>query len=244
MFSFNLRIPVFLPKCGSNWAVMCALLLKLSVAAADDDLTLHDHIRGFRYCEILVVNGSMTDLVATVYNTLGVNDCPAKQWSAIDPSVLKEQLNAKAVEMNGPRYFLMDKIGQSNVAPPVTFLSGLGFKERATVQIPLTTMLRGKAKPYQETTVKRSTEYVFTKGSEVYELVSPEHTYVMQTYAQIIDPKLTEADLAKLGNRLKLPKRWTYKVVMLDKDLVLKTVATQEAHVTQDDLLNTYQRID
>ncbi|MFZ6693867.1 hypothetical protein ACO0K1_19000 [Undibacterium sp. SXout20W] len=213
------------------------------LAVADDELVLHDHIRGSRYCEILVVNGSMSNLVATVYNTLGVNDCPANQWSAIDPKALKKELRAKAIEMNGPRYFLMDKIGQSNVAPPVTILGGLGFKERASVQIPIATMLRGKSKPYEETTVKRSTEYVYSKGSIVYELISTEHTYVMQTYAQIIDPKLTEADLSQLNGRLKLPEGWKFNVFTLDEDLVLKTVSDREAHVTQDDLLNTYQRM-
>ena len=77
----------------------------------------------------------------------------------------------------------------------------------------------------------------------MYELISPEHTYVMQTYAQIIDPKLTEADLSQLNGRLKLPEGWKFNVFRLDEDLVLKTVSDREAHVTQDDLLNTYQRL-
>lgn len=64
----------------------------------------------------------------------------------------------------------------------------------------------------------------------------------MQSYAQIVDPNLSEADLAQLGTRLKLPKGWNFLVVTLDNDLVLRTFEGGEAHVTQDELLNTYQR--
>ncbi|MBU6341776.1 MAG: hypothetical protein KGS48_09805 [Bacteroidetes bacterium] len=57
-----------------------------------------------------------------------------------------------------------------------------------------------------------------------------------QSYAQIVDPKRCEADLAQLGTRLKLPKDWRFQVVTLDTDLVLRTFEGGEAHVTQDEL--------
>lgn len=200
-------------------------------------------VRGARYCEILVVSGRLTNLTATVYNTLGCNDCPSAQWKAIDPNKLKKELDARSIVMNGPRYFLMDKIGQTNAAPPTTTLDGLQFKKRATLPISVKIVLEGKAKPYTETTVDRSTQYVFNKGSRVYELISPEHSYIMQSYAQLVDPNLTEKDLATLQTRLKLPRGWRYQTRILPAELVLETIAGGEAHVTQDDLMNTYQRI-
>ncbi len=201
------------------------------------------NVRGARYCEILIVSGRLTNLTATVYNTLGCNSCPADQWKAIDANKLKKDLSAKSIFMNGPRYFMMDKIGQSNAAPPTVVLGGLAMKQRATVPVSMRTVLEGKANPYTETTVKRSTEYVFNKGSRVYELVSPEHTYILQSYAQIVDPNLTEKGLATLQTRLKLPKGWRFQTRVLFANLVLRTVEGGEAHVTQDDLMNTYQRV-
>jgi len=203
-----------------------------------------DHVRGARYCEILVVQGPLTRLTATVYNTLGANDCPEAQWKSIDHAKLENELDAKSIIMNGPRYFLMDKIGQSNAAPSTVNIGGLGFRERAKVQVSIANLLRGKTKPYEENTIKRSTQYVFKQGSVIYQLLSPSHAYVMQSYSQTVDPALTEAELVRLDARLKLPSGWQYKTVTLDRDLVLKTVDTSEAHVIQDDLQNTYQRVD
>jgi NADH:ubiquinone oxidoreductase subunit E len=75
----------------------------------------------------------------------------------------------------------------------------------------------------------------------VYELVAPDGTvYVIQSYAQIVDPTLTQESLATLASRLTLPEQWHYRVRTLDQEYVLQV--SGEAHVIQDDLENTYQR--
>ena len=210
-----------------------------------DNIRMKDRVRGSRYCEILVVTGNIFKLTATVYNTLGCNDCQPDQWEKLTSDKIKKELHAKAVLMNGPRYFMMDRIGQIGAAvPPTVSFNGLEMKERATVQVPLWLAMKGKANPYKERIVRRSTMFVFEKGSEVYQLISPRHAYIMQSYAQIVDPKLSESDLPKLQSRLKLPEGWQYKVVNLEADLVLQTSEANPAIVIQDDLLNSYQRIE
>jgi hypothetical protein len=100
---------------------------------------------------------------------------------------------------------------------------------------------RNKSKPYTEHTIERTTSYVFSSGKRVYELVAPDgRIYVMQSYALIVDPTLTEESLATLASRLKLPEQWQYRVRKLDQDYIVQT--TGEAHVIQDDFENTYQR--
>ena len=49
--------------------------------------------RDARFGQILVANGSGFE----VYNTTGLNDCPAKVWDAIDAEQLAKQLDAKKV---------------------------------------------------------------------------------------------------------------------------------------------------
>jgi hypothetical protein len=175
-----------------------------------------------------------------VYNTLGLNDCPQEQWEALDPDEIKKETNARAIVMNGPRYFLMDKsqIALENPGEVVSF-GGLQFRKFATIQIPLRSMIGGiKRKPYTESTIERTTSYVFSAGNEVCELVAPDGTvYVMQSYALIVDPTLTEASLATLASRLKLPEQWHYRVRTLDQDYVMQ--ATGEVQVIQDDFENT-----
>ena len=221
-------------------SVASLLLVASSIA---QDVRMVKPVRGSRYCEILIVKGDFSDLTATVYNTLGCNDCPAETWKHVDAEKLKKEHGAKKIIMNGPRYFLMDSIGQSNAPKPKVNLGGIDMIERATVKISVPMMLNGKPEPYKEQTIHRSTEYVFSKGSIVYELISPALTYIMQSYAQIIDTSLTEAALPQLQSKLKLPKDWKYKSFKLDNNLVLKTIKAKEAYVIQDDLDITYQRI-
>jgi haloalkane dehalogenase len=212
-------------------------------APAGPVVRMRDNMRRACYCEVFVITGHLNHIRGTVYNTLGLNDCPQEQWEALDPDEIKKETNARAIIMNGPRYFLMDKsqIALENPEDVVSF-GRLQFRKLATIRIPLTSMIGGiKRKPYTEHTIERTTSYVFSKGKEVYELVAPDGTlYVMQSYSQIVDPTLTEESLATLASRLKLPEKWHYRVRTLDQDYVMQV--TGEAHVIQDDFENTYQR--
>ena len=65
----------------------------------------------------------------------------------------------------------------------------------------------------------------------------------MQAGSQVVDSSLTMASLAKLGDRLKLPLGWKYRVRTLDKDLVFDLGKGTVVHAVSDDLRNIYNRI-
>ncbi|MEZ4657407.1 MAG: hypothetical protein R2911_07530 [Caldilineaceae bacterium] len=70
---------------------------------------------------------------------------------------------------------------------------------------------------YAPNEVQRTTTFSYRAGNRVYELITPEgDVYRMQSYAQIVDPTLTIADLETLGERLALPEGWRYQVPGLD----------------------------
>jgi hypothetical protein len=215
-------------------------LAAIHAATAAETVRTRDHMRNQRYGEVLVVTGGPFNFAGHVYNTLGLNDCPEAAWKALDPKQLAREFKARAVMLNGPRYFMMDKSSIANPGAIATF-GGIQARHLADVKISLLTLLHGRAKAYTESVVKRTTEYVYLKGRPIYELLAPDgRVYVMQTYALIVDPNLTEADLATLGRRLKLPQGWKYRTRIPDSDLVLRVSGT--AYVLQDDLENSYQR--
>jgi hypothetical protein len=203
------------------------------------------NLRNARYCEIIVVTGRLNDIEGAVYNTIGLNDCPAEQWEALDPEQLKEELRANAIVLNGPRYFMMDEnalVGPGEVAS----FDGLQTRHLATVRLPAGSLIGDnlEGRPYTENTIERETEYVFRAGRPVYELLSPDGpVYVMQSYSQIVAPTLLQDDLPSLGDRLDLPEGWRYRVREPDEDFSVRTVGGL-GHVIQDDLKNTYQRVD
>lgn len=215
-------------------------VLATSVLDAEPVTMERDNLRNVRYGEIIVVTGEQMAFTGHVYNTIGLNECPEAQWKALDPARLKEEFKARAIIMNGPRYCLMDTNTFSNPGEVASF-DGLKARHLADVSISPAVVLRGHSKPYTENKVSRTTKFVFRKGLPVYELVSPKGVvYVMQSYSQTVDPKLGESDLAKLGDRLKLPKGWQYRVRTPATDTILQTSGT--AYVLQDELENSYQR--
>ena len=90
--------------------VIAGSFLLSALASATADEREVSGVRDRRYCEILVVRRAGLTLEADVYNTLGLNDCPPAQWAAIDAAKIKKERDALAVIMNGPRYFMMDRV--------------------------------------------------------------------------------------------------------------------------------------
>lgn len=198
-------------------------------------------LRDARYCEIVPIHVTREGLKASVYNTLGFDDCPADKWDAISRTELIRQFGTLAVVMNGPRHFIMDGIvatGATKTGEVIT-VGGITMAKRAEVSLSLHQAM-GPA--FTEQTIDRDTTYRFDAGKPVFQLTAPDGAvYVMQSYAQIVEPSLTYDALSTLGATLKLPTGWSYSVRTPDEDLLL--VATGKAIVIQDELKNTYQKV-
>jgi hypothetical protein len=214
-----------------------------SAAASDSGRVSQGGLRDYRYCEILVVHGTGDSIIGDVYNTIGLNDCPQSQWESIDPDSLRRALHASAIVMNGPRYMAMDSNSVGTPGPTVTFDS-LQMHVVGQILLPPGSLAASRQqKPYVDHHIARNTRYVYLAGDSVYALVSPDGTYVMQAYSQIVDPTFSHDDLATLGSRLKLPPRWSYRAVPLTSNLVV-VPSNDTATITQDELQNSYQRIE
>jgi hypothetical protein len=191
-----------------------------------------------RYCEILLGYQVGGQIQADVWGTQGLNLCPAASWEALDPDSIQAEYGALFVEMNGPRYSLMDT-GSIELPGEYRTFGDLEMQRLATLVID---PAQATAGPYTELTAERTSVFEFWSGFESYELTSPDGVvYVMQAMSNIVDPELTLADLPSLGSRLALPPGWTYQAHRRITDLV--AVADGEAIVLQDDLKNTYQRL-
>ncbi|OBI97015.1 hypothetical protein [Mycobacterium asiaticum] len=193
-------------------------------------------LSGKRYGEVLLVTPGEAGPQATVYNSFPLNDCPDELWKALDPHAIATENGAATALLNGPRYWLMNRIEKNQQGPQIikTF-GGIDMILQATVL--LSSM---NPTPYTVNHVSRHTVFVFDAGQEIYELQDPHgHQWVMQTWSQVVDPDLSRSDLPKLGDRLKLPAGWSYHARVLKEELRIDTT-TQSAQVLQDDLTNSY----
>ncbi len=224
-------------------AAACLAAMIPSMPAFADEAGGKTGLFNTRYCEILTLDRHGIKVDATVYNTIGFNDCPSDAWNGITEKAAAKQLGVQGVELNGPRYWVLDGIkgsGISTTGKTVT-VNGIEMGERATLVASLWQALGGH-KLYKPTEIKRDTVFTYSAGKPVFELTDPQgNVYRMQSYAQIVNKQATLDDLAGLGATLKLPKGWIYATRVLDKDEDL--VASGVAYVLQDDFLNSYQRM-
>lgn len=199
------------------------------------DISVIGDVFGKRYGEVLLVRAGEAGPEATIYNTFPLNDCPAALWDGLDAKAIADENGAVAALLNGPRYWLMSRIGKADreSMQRKTF-GGLEMNRQATVA--LSSM---NPAPYNVNKVDRKAVFTFDAGREIYELVDPDgRRWIMQTYSQTVDPKLTLADLPRLSGSLSLPPGWRYETSMPTSAVVDTT--KHDASVTQDDLANSY----
>jgi hypothetical protein len=234
-----------------------ALLLALAVPSPQrkplpcelpkaDPPALLTGMRDYRYCKILLLHAAGQSATACVYNTTKVNHCPPREWEGIDPKNLIREYQLDEVIMNGARAWVMDEVTIDTKGAAMS-IDGLEMKPIATAELPPGTWFASHAqRPYVETTIVRNTVYTYAAHKPVYKLVhtdgSTVHTYIMQSYSRTVDPTLTMSQLARLASKLVLPCGWSYVVETPTKDIVVKSGGT--AHITQDSLQNTYQRME
>ncbi|MBM4359076.1 MAG: hypothetical protein FJ096_13305, partial [Deltaproteobacteria bacterium] len=194
-------------------------------------------MRGKRHCEVLLLREEPAGFTADVYVSFPMNDCPDAAWHALDATKLADENQVPFAVLNGPRYWLMDRIDKEpGTSGPTKDFGGITMTQRATVFLG---DLATASKPYQLREVDRKTAFTFAAGARVYELTDAVgQRFVMQSWSQQVKPMLVEAELVDLTPELALPTGWSYGSRVLDAPLVVDTTSSP-AKVTTDALRNT-----
>jgi len=212
-----------------------------------DEQAIHENGPSFniRYCEILIGNLDISSgsIEAEVFGTQGCSDCPQELWEELDADQIKNDSNAIFVDLNGPRYSIMDDASGSVFDEDCTEnFNNISMRRLASISIDLASA--NSNSDYIPYPVARSTVFNFYKGSRIYVLENLEgNCYVMQSFSNIVDQDLQLEDLENLGLRLNLPSGWSYKSVVLSEQLDVASI-DGSAEIVVDDLRNTYQLID
>ena len=187
-----------------------------------------------RFGEILVAKPTGIE----VYNTTGLNDCPAQLWNALDPEKLKTQLGALKVQKNGPHFWMMDS--QTVSFGEKASFGGIEARWAATLPLAMAEQAAQGSEPYKVFTPKKTQKMVYSKGKPVYELVDPNgNVYVLQAHEE----KFPLDSLAKLGEQLKLPKGWQFRTRVLSENLIMNLGPDKTIYAVGDDFHQYSTRI-
>jgi len=209
-------------------------------------MTSFENLNNYRYCEVFLIGGNpiTKDLKAAFYNTTDRNggasthdSCSDELWAKVDKDALKKEFNLLGVFKNGPRFWMYDWL-KLPVGAEQDF-NGLKARWMGEVQLPKGFGKEGSTF-YKTTTVHRESKQGYNKGTTIFILDDPDGTpWVMQAYSRIVNPDLSYDDLQTLDTKLDLPPGWKYRVKVLDQDFGIGAI-NGVAHVTQDNLENTY----
>lgn len=192
-----------------------------------------DGCRDARYGEIFIIKPDGLE----VYNTTGLNDCPAELWDRLDPEAIKKQFGAMAVQKNGPHFWMMDRQTLS-LGEKASFG---GIEARWAARAPLSVVQKGAtgAAPYKIYTPSKTQSMVYEAGKPVFELVDPEgYAYVLQAREE----QFPIQSLHSLGEKLKLPQGWSYRSRVLTEDLRLDLGPQATIYAVGDDFHQYYTR--
>lgn len=215
-------------------------------------VTFND-LRDVRYAEVFLIggNGITKNLSAAFYNTTDRNNqaapnntCPQELWDKIDVDQLKEEYNVLSAFKNGPRHWTMDWI-EIPVGKELDF-SGLKARWFGQVVLPKVDLNEKGSTGYKPTEVARKSKMGFDAGKPIFALIDDQgRPWAMQAYGLIDDPSQTYKGLFTLDKKLKdIPSGWSYRVIILEKDLVIHADDKGIAYIVQDELGNTYDLID
>jgi hypothetical protein len=194
-----------------------------------------DQLRDSRYGEILVFRQAHID----VYNTTGLNDCPAGLWDALDVEQLKKEYHAHKVVKNGPHFWMADSMSAS--FGEIATFGGLQARWAAKLNLRIAVKAAHGSVPYQIFTPKKTQKLVYSAGKPVFELIDPGgNAYVLQAH----DEQFRMETLANLGEQMhKVPNGWQYRARTLTEDLVLDLGPGQTVYAVGDEFLQYYTRI-
>src|SRR4051794_685358 len=98
----RLRAP---SQVGTAMATLGLVSAALFAAPTADAAT---GMRNQRYCEVIPSVAQESTVTTYVYNTQGLNFCPADQWNALTVDEVDREYGSQTARLNGPRYWTMD----------------------------------------------------------------------------------------------------------------------------------------
>ncbi|WP_157505628.1 hypothetical protein [Geminicoccus roseus] len=212
-------------------------ILSAPLALAEGRMREIGNLRDRRFCEIRVAIA--VPAAERLYSTVGLGDCSPAAAEAIRPEQAASRLGGEAATVDGPRHYLIDWLQSRGLDQPAVDVQGVPMRpvaERAGAG-------PAEAAAYVPHRIPVPGTYIYAAGETVYELMGDSRVYVMASYSQAVDPDLSAEDLAGLGERLKLPEGWRFRVRTLDQDLSLVS-GDKGASVVVDELGNRYRRFE
>ena len=211
-----------------------------------------DNMHKVQFAEIFLAakEAKTGKLVAACYNTSlypdavpANRDTAPQEWAAgLDLAAIKDEFRVLGASLNGPKLWMPDWIEVQNGV--TREFNGRKFPWVAQLNMGDNTGGVSESTPYKPVTIERDSGIGWNKGTTALLLDDPDgNTWIMKGFQLGLDPKYTYDEFVAAGQSQfkKLPAGWTFRVKVLEQDLVERPeggVAT----IMPDEFFNMYDK--
>jgi len=155
--------------------------------------------------------------------------------------VIKKETGALKVLINGPRQWIIDK--SNSPVGVVREFNGLKAAWLGKLELDNPNSFKSGLPEYTVMKVERKTSITFKKGTDIFILTTPKgETFAMKSFSLETNPHLTRKQVGEMMMNSNLPKNWSFKIINISEDLILKPLSGV-AKVVTDSKQNVYDLV-
>ena len=214
---------------------------------------------GARFCMFAALRPRLTYYEVSIFSSFRSGDCSEEEYGRLSEASISAQLKTLLDPQRIVKLGFHTNVASENLTPRVLPFIAVGasrFDYVATINVNYIDYIykfitnerfrlgiaRASYTPMSNTA---PIHYIYNPGSTVYELISPSGgVYIMSSFTNYYNPKLTLANLSDLGTLLNLPPGWKFRSRVLDKQVKIHATAPYyHAEVIYDDFQNFYVEV-
>ena len=211
---------------------------------------------GARFCMFAALRPRLTYYEVSIFTSFRSSDCSEEEYDRLSEASISAQLKTLLDPQRIIKLGFHTNVASENLTPRVLPYIAVGssrFDYGATIKVnyleyiyKFATSERFRLGIARASYTPRGNtapiHFIYNPGSTVYELISPEGSvFIMSSFTNYYNPKLTLANLSELGTHLNLPPGWKFRSRVLESQVKIHATAPYYyAKVIYDDFQNFY----
>ena len=214
---------------------------------------------GTRYCMFAALRPRLAYYEVLLFSSFKVGNCSETEYRKLSEASILAQLKTLFDPQRIIKLGFHTNVASENLTPrerPYISVGSSSFDHVATIKLNYIDYIykfitserfrlgiaRASYTPFANIA---PSHYLYNPGSTVYELISPKgKIYVMTSFTNYYNPKLTLTNLGELGAYLNLPPGWKFRTRVLEHQVKVDTTAPLYfAEVIYDDFQNFYVEV-
>jgi len=263
---FSFCAPLFSQNLASGTSDALTVMQKenpksstASMKAPAPNIGKSNHGYGTKFCMFASVNPKFFYYELTTFSSLRLGECVEEEYLRLNEASILAQLQTTLNPQRIIKLGFHTNVASTNltvVEKPYFYVGANKFDQEGVIKLNYLRYIqlfltyenfrKGISKAAYVPMVKNSPlRFIYSPGSTVYELVSPDdRVFIMTSFTNQLNPTLSLENLRELGTTLTMPPGWKFRFRVLERQVDIEAAAPNyPSTVIFDDFQNFYVEI-